>query len=191
MGISGFWNGNPSSVGTYTDPNTSYSSCCVSANGWYSVDGMLFAQSKVRVADVLDGTSNTMMVAEESDFLRYADGTAPADVRSGGLYGWTMGSSSNPAAYPSTPDYRAFNTQTVRYPINNLFATAASPGSGPANGSYPGGVDLQMNMPIRSAHTAGANVLFTDGSVQYLSSGTDITVLAGLAARADGQVLPW
>jgi prepilin-type N-terminal cleavage/methylation domain-containing protein/prepilin-type processing-associated H-X9-DG protein len=187
MGINGFWDGNPTTIGTFTDSKTSYSSCCVTANGWYSINGMMYAQSMIRITDVTDGTSNTMMVAEESDYLRYADGTAPTDIRSGGLYGWTMGSADTPATWPTTVDYRPFNTQTVRYPINTVFSTAASPGSGPANGSWPGGTDLQMNMPIRSAHTGGANVLYADGSVHFLTNQTAMSVLGALAARADAQ----
>jgi prepilin-type N-terminal cleavage/methylation domain-containing protein len=189
MGINGFWNGNPTTLGTFTDTQTSYSSCCVGGNGWYSTNGVLYAQSKVRILDIGDGTSNTMMVAEESDFLRYADGTAPADIRSGGLYGWTMGSASTPSSYPSTPDYRPFNTQTVRYPINTVFANSNGGGSGAANGAYPGGLDLQMNMPIRSAHTGGALALLADGSVQFLTNNTAINVLGALAARSDNQVV--
>jgi prepilin-type N-terminal cleavage/methylation domain-containing protein/prepilin-type processing-associated H-X9-DG protein len=189
MGINGFWNGDPTTIGSFSDTNVSYdSTCCVTANGWYSVNGVLFAQSKIRIADVTDGISNTMMVGEESDFLRYGDGTAPTDIRSGGPYGWTMGCANSPAAYPNVPDYRPFNTQTLRYPINYVPSTAASPGSGPANGTWPGGLDLQMNMPIRSAHPGGANVLFADGSVQFLSNNTPFTVLAALSVRFDGQV---
>jgi prepilin-type processing-associated H-X9-DG protein len=188
MGINGFWNGNPTTIGTFTDSKVSHTGCCTGAPGWYSVNGMLFAQSKVRIADVTDGTSNTMIVGEESDFLRFGDGTPPTDIRSGGLYGWTMGSANTPTTWPSTPDCRHFNTQTVRYPINYMPSTVASPGSGPANGTWNGGTDLQANMPIRSAHPGGANVLIVDGSVQFLSSNTPLTVLGPLAARLDGQV---
>jgi prepilin-type N-terminal cleavage/methylation domain-containing protein/prepilin-type processing-associated H-X9-DG protein len=192
MGINGFWanwTGSAITLGSYSDSKVSYSSCCVTANGWYSVNGVLFAQSRIRIADIIDGTSNTMMVGEESDFLRYGDGTAPTDIRSGGMYGWTMGSANNPASWPSVPDYRPFNTQTVRYSINYVPSTTATPGSGPANGTWPGGTDLQMDMPIRSAHPGGANVLFADGSVQFLTNSTDLTVLYMLAARADAQAL--
>ena len=109
-----------------------------------------------------------MVVAEESDYLRYTDGTAPTDIRSGGLYGWTMGSSSSPAVYPSTPDYRPFNTQTVRYEINRVFSTSYGGGASPnSNGSWPGGTDLQNNMPIRSAHPGGAAVVYADARCTF------------------------
>ncbi|MCE9565011.1 MAG: DUF1559 domain-containing protein [Planctomycetes bacterium] len=188
MGIAGFWNGQPSTLGSFSDSKTNYSSCCTSNNGWYSANGILYGMSRTQIGDISDGTSNTMVVAEESDFLRYSDGTAPADIRSGGLYGWTMGSSNSPTVYPASSDYRAFNTQTVRYGINNKPAIVGANG-GPANGMMPGGTDRQENMPIRSAHPGGAAVLLADGSVQFLSEGTALNVLFGLAARADGQVV--
>lgn len=188
-GISGFWNGNPSTLGTFTDSNTSYSGCCTSGSGWYSANGVLYGQSTIRVADITDGTSSTMVVAEESDYLRYTDGTVPTDIRSGGLYGWTMGCAAAPAVYPNTPDYRPFNTQTVRYQINQVFVTSYGGGASPnSNGAWPGGSDLQNNMPIRSAHPGGASVVYADGSVHFLSNTTSLNVLYALAARADGQV---
>lgn len=187
-GISGFWNGNPSTLGSYVDSKTSYTGCCTGGPGWYSANGILYGQSMTRIADILDGTSNTMVVAEESDYLRYTDGTAPTDIRSGGLYGWTMGCSASPAVYPSTPDYRPFNTQTVRYEINRVFSTSYGGGASPnSNGASPTGTDLQNNMPIRSAHPGGAAALYADGSVHFLSNATELNVLYALAARNDGQ----
>ncbi|WP_439623908.1 DUF1559 family PulG-like putative transporter [Gemmata sp.] len=188
MGISGFWNGSPTTLGTFSDSKTNYSNCCTSNSGWYSVNGIMYAQSRTQITDISDGTSNTMIVAEESDFLRYSDGTAPSDVRSGGLYGWTMGASSPPTAYPTSSDHRAFNTQTVRYGINNRPAVVGANG-GPANGMMPGGTDIQRNMPIRSAHPGGAVVLLADGSVQFLTDNSSLDVVFAYAARADGQVV--
>ncbi|OAI38681.1 hypothetical protein AYO40_01620 [Planctomycetaceae bacterium SCGC AG-212-D15] len=188
-GISGFWNGNPSTLSSFVDSKTSYTGCCTTGPGWYSTNGVLYGQSMIRIADILDGTSNTMVVAEESDYLRYTDGTAPTDIRSGGLYGWTMGCSPAPAVYPSVPDYRPFNTQTVRYEINRVFSTSYGGGASPnSNGAHPAGTDLQNNMPIRSAHPGGAAVLYADGSVHFLGNATDLNVLYALAARSDGQV---
>ena len=188
-GISGFWNGQPSTLGSFSDSKTSYTGCCVGGTGWYSANGVFYGQSTTRITDIMDGTSSTMVVAEEADFLRYTDGTAPTDIRSGGLYGWTMGCSSSPAVYPNIPDYRPFNTQTIRYQVNQVFSTSYGGGSFPnSNGAYPGGTDLQVNMPIRSAHPGGAAVLYADGSVHFLSNATDLNVLYALAARSDGQV---
>ena len=94
-----------------------------------------------------------------------------------------------PGSLPEHPDYRPFNTQTIRYEINRVFSTSYGGGSSPnSNGAYPGGTDLQNNMPIRSAHPGGAGVVYADGSVHFLSNATDLNVLYALAARFDGQV---
>ena len=41
-----------------------------------------------------------------------------------------------------------------------------------------------------SLHAGGANVLFADGSVHFLRDGTSIQVVAALATRAGGEVIP-
>ena len=99
-----------------------------------------------------------------------------------------MGSSSAVTVYPASSDHRPFNTQTVRYAINNKPAIVGATGSG-ANGMMPGGTDLQRNMPIRSAHPGGDFVLLADGSVQFLSDSTALDVIYAFSARADGQVI--
>ena len=46
MGISGFWNGQPSTLGSFSDSKTNYSSCCTSNSGWYSTNGIMYGQSR-------------------------------------------------------------------------------------------------------------------------------------------------
>jgi prepilin-type N-terminal cleavage/methylation domain-containing protein len=190
MGIAGYWNGNPVTVGPWTDTRTSYWNCCDGGTGWYSFGGVLYGQSQIQLTQILDGTSNTLMVAEESDYLRFTDGTH-VDIRSGGLYGWTMGAANAPVSYPSVIDARQFNTQTIRYGINHILDD--SNGSTNDNGAWPGGTDLNANMPIRSPHVGGANVLACDGTVHFLMNSTSLTVLGMLAIRDDNQAvtLPW
>ncbi len=43
---------------------------------------------------------------------------------------------------------------------------------------------------IKSNHSAGANALFADGSVHYLSDSLDATLLAALVTRAGGEAVP-
>jgi prepilin-type N-terminal cleavage/methylation domain-containing protein/prepilin-type processing-associated H-X9-DG protein len=59
------------------------------------------------------------------------------------------------------------------------------------NGQVPGGcaINCSNNSEVYSFHPAGANVVFADGSVHFLSSGLDLCVLAGLATRAGGEVV--
>ena len=126
--------------GSINDPlsRVSYSTCCT-VSGWHSLGGVFFGQSRIKLVQIADGTSNTMMIAEESDYLRYTDGTK-TDIRSGGLYGWTMGALSTPPIYPAQNDSRQFNTQTVRFPVNFLLDPNGASVNG--NGAASGGTDL-------------------------------------------------
>jgi len=117
---------------------------------------------------IVDGTSNTMLLAEQSDWMY--NGSAQQDPRSDVGFGWLYGGC--PWNYWATT-----NSTTVRYPIN--YKTWSSPGidtSGP------------LNRPIISPHTGGgANVAFADGSVRFLSQNININLLYLLCDRDDGQ----
>jgi prepilin-type N-terminal cleavage/methylation domain-containing protein/prepilin-type processing-associated H-X9-DG protein len=59
------------------------------------------------------------------------------------------------------------------------------------DGSIPGpcSMNCSNNSEMYSFHPGGANVVFADGSVHFLSSGLDLCVLAALATRAGGEVV--
>src|SRR5262249_38269040 len=60
------------------------------------------------------------------------------------------------------------------------------------SGLIPGSCALNCsnNSEIYAFHPAGANVVFADGSVPFLSSNLDLCVLAALVTRAGGEVVP-
>ena len=148
---------------------------------WVSMGGVLIAERCVAISEITDGTSNTIIVGEQSDWLSpIVSTTAPnsqcdtGDCRSDCGHGFMMGT-----AAPSVSDYRQFNMTAVLYPVN--YKTATATGIAGNCGS---------NTPIQSVHPGGANVLFADGSVQILSESLDIAVLRNLATRNDGKVIP-
>ena len=125
----------------------------------------------VSMAAITDGTTNTMMVAEQSDWCRSASGQK-LDCRSDCGHGFTMG----PADYGWE---RTFNLTTVLHRMNEK--------------SYSGlGVqgNCGPNRPIQSPHSGGAQVLLCDGSVRFLSESINVQTLYDLANRDDGHVLP-
>ena len=124
----------------------------------------MFGQnSSCRVADVRDGTSNTIAMAERT-----------YDVYNGPCSAW---------------GYRAWVMVGVDvgdgYGIN-VWANAAY-----GDESIPG--RLLTWASAGSLHPGGAHVLLADGSVEFVNENTDTVILEKLSAMADGQIFatPW
>jgi prepilin-type processing-associated H-X9-DG protein len=121
----------------------------------------------------VDGSTNTIIVGEQSGWCRTTTGS-PVDCRSDFGHGFTMG----PWPKGNTNDKRFFNGTTVRYPINSIAWNQKGVGD-----QY-----YATNRPIQSAHTGGANVLLADGSVHFLAQGLDLQTLFNLSNRDDRKV---
>jgi len=149
-----------------------------------SAGGLLFPGSKINFGGMTDGTSNTIVVADQSNFLTLTDGSKQA-WNSAGPHGWAMGSgnANSPPAYTDRP----FNTTTIRYTIN---FTKSGGWTNPACCNPTDGVGSNTggNIPLNSAHTGGVNVLRGDGTIAFLRDSTDLTVLMALSTRDDGVV---
>jgi prepilin-type processing-associated H-X9-DG protein len=159
-----------------------------------SSGGMLIKVSNlsesIRLNEVLDGTSNVVMVGEQSDYA-YQNGT-PRDVRTSNSRGFHMGTSyvaraSGPASLDAckpppgqgaqTNCQRCYNTTTIRWPINNgrkVFHSATM-------------MELRCNKPIISAHPGGAHLLFGDAHVAFARQDMPVTTLKFLCDRDDGN----
>jgi prepilin-type processing-associated H-X9-DG protein len=179
VGISGAVNG---VIPGYTESrvNSAAAASCCGGGGPAGLNGVLYGGSVVKISDLMDGTSNTIMIGEHGNFITDTSGNKN-QWTAGGLYGWSMGyGSATPA---TTTDNRFFNCTTIRYSINQT--------SGWTNNCTTGVCsDNGNNIPLNSGHTGGVNVVFGDGHVQFLANGTAISTLAELATRDDGQVLP-
>ena len=141
-----------------------------SAIGIQSSDGVLVAKSFVSLGDITDGSSNTIAIGEQSDWLYDSTGDVQ-DGRSDYGHGFTMAAAST--------DSRWFNTTTVRYGINYKVWNAKGIGE-----PY-----YACNRPIQSAHPGVANVLMADGSVGSLSESLDLQTLFDLCNRNDGHLV--
>lgn len=126
----------------------------------------------VTFGEISDGSSNTMILGEQSDWMLNANGVQ-VDVRSDGNHGFTMGTS------PWQSGRRLFNLTVVVHPINekNILSAFGSAGN------------IGVNRPIQSAHPGGANVSLCDGSIHFLPDSTDLIGLKNLADRDDGNVV--
>ncbi|QEG33422.1 DUF1559 domain-containing protein [Bythopirellula goksoeyrii] len=161
-GVSGAWN-HESAVDHGSNPYGN--------PGWVSKGGTLVAAEHISIAEITDGTSNTLSIVEQSDWCKDEIGEdvyCTADCE----HGFSMGFGNTDVAE------RTFNATTVMHSVGEKSATALSVGG-----------NCGMNSPIQSAHPSGALAAFCDGSVHFLSDDTDIQTLYNLANRDDGLVV--
>jgi prepilin-type N-terminal cleavage/methylation domain-containing protein/prepilin-type processing-associated H-X9-DG protein len=127
-------------------------------------------RGKAKLTDMTDGTSNTIMVAEDGGRHQvYARGKPVAD-NAPGRPGWTLNAAW--ADYNTAIRVRGFSADGTR---------------------VDGGccvVNCNNVNQIYAFHAGGANALRGDGSVQFLSDSVAPGVLGALLTRAGGEVVP-
>jgi prepilin-type N-terminal cleavage/methylation domain-containing protein len=185
MGIMGATDGNG-----FTNPanrvGTMAGSCCdaQAQGGIIAAGGVMLNHYAKGVRDITDGTSNTMVVGEASNWGRDAAGNP---IQWNGIHGIMMG---NPQLYgvedcPSACFDRIFNLTTVRYPPN-----APAYYDGTAANPWPGISDnFGMNNPLSSPHTGGIHALFGDGTVRFIGNNIDMLTMRRLCTRDDNGTL--
>ncbi|MGF1581863.1 MAG: DUF1559 domain-containing protein [Gemmataceae bacterium] len=167
--------------------NTSTANCC--SGGIASFGGILHPNSQHSLQQITDsdGTSNTLLVSEQGDYLWTIDNSRQAWT-SGGPHGMIIGwryTDTNPNQGQNY-DARTFNITTVRHPINQKRGWPNAPGH---CGQFGVCENTGTNIPLNSTHTGGVNALLADGHVRFLSDTTDLGLLAFLATRDDGQTI--
>jgi len=151
--------------------------CSCPAQGIHARGGLLLAIKSLNFRDIVDGTSNTMFVSEQSDFAKNNVGQGQ-QVQITNNHGWMMGT----AGLSETTTQRRFNLTTIRYAPNAVkqFGGSLLPGVCNNDGANNG---------IFSPHTGGVQALLGDGSVKFISDNIDLSTLKRAATRNDGQVL--
>lgn len=128
--------------------------------GCMNADGVFFISSNIGFRDIKDGLSNTIMVSE------VIDSGGDADRLGGGgsdrKYIFSNGADSNPPTEMSEYLIAAESND----PINGLAEEAA--------GSY---------------HKGGAQFVFGDGSVRFLSENIDMNTYQAVSTRAKSEVV--
>ena len=143
-----------------------------------SAAGALFQNSQTTFASMTDGSSNVMVVGEQSTMMKDTSNTFQPTWNAGGIYGFCMGYGNA----TTTSDNRHFNCTTIRYKIN--YKTNVSGGTCTSTGICN---DSSNNSPLISNHPSGVMILLGDGSVRLLSDNTAMPVLGRLSVRDDGQ----
>jgi prepilin-type processing-associated H-X9-DG protein len=131
-----------------------------------SKGGVLFLDSRVRLADITDGSSETLLVGERPP---------SADLTLGWWYG----------GWGQAKDGSADSVLGVRERIvSSRWDDCDSPTFRP--GRLGDGCSA---FHYWSVHIGGGHFLFADGSVRYMSYGAD-PLMPALATRAGGEVVP-
>jgi len=162
--------------------------------------GMLPPAEHVNIAGCTDGTSNTMIVSEQSDWLRST--TASVSNEYHGDAGWTTGIDGSGGWLAGTGTFDDLRKQVARRGgtstldqcsfgvLSNLTTVRYKPDLKKCMGGALGVAETQPNghnNPLQSAHPGGILCGFVDGSVQFVSGTTDLGVLLRIAIKSDGQ----
>ncbi len=149
----------PSSPNNYEKEEiaiTNYAGCHHDVEAPIDADnnGVLFLNSRLRFSQILDGSSQTIMLGET--ISRRED------------LGWASGTSAS-----------LRNTGNFETPLKNNSLTVKV--DEPSGTLVVGG--------FGSYHTGGAQFVFADGSVHFLSQNVDKGIFSKLGNRADGEML--
>ena len=133
-------------------------------------DGMFFGCSSVKIRDVSDGTSSTIMIGESF--------TDPTYVKDGqGMDYWQIGS-------PQTGGWVLGGIGGTEYSelVGSTFARINSRRDPTVHGTA-------IEMSFGSWHVGGAHFTMADGTVRFISENVDLQVYRRLATRGGGEVV--
>jgi prepilin-type N-terminal cleavage/methylation domain-containing protein/prepilin-type processing-associated H-X9-DG protein len=130
---------------------------------------------KVRLDDVKDGASNTVMIVEEAGrpnhWVRL--GRGPDNVNPGGGNESVVNGRVNGGAWADNDNHCPLHGFTP----DGLHAPGPCP------------INCTNNKETFSFHSGGTNSVFADGSVHFLADSISIRVYAALITRAGGEVV--
>ena len=136
-------------------------------------NGVFFACSQVRLADITDGLSSTILVGESL--------TDPRFVKDGqGMDHWVIGS---PQIDPCRCDGGSAGTE-----FSEAVGTAVAPMN--LRKHDPGAHGRLMELSFGSYHDRGAHFAKGDGSVQFLGDAIELSVYQALFSRNRGDIGP-
>ena len=168
----------PSDSGVFAAPGigtSNYAGCHHDVEAPIDADnhGVLFLNSHVRLADITDGASQTILIGEKL--------ITPSDL------GWLSGTRAT-LRNTGSPINASSRGGGVLAQIGDVPNWALRGVTGPST-TPPGGNAALIVGGFESSHPGGAQAAFVDGSVHYLREMMSASVLSQLGHRTDGKLL--
>ena len=129
--------------------------------------GVLGLNVARRIAEITDGTSNTLILGEDA----------------GRRQRWEMGRL-------VTSEIDTNDNANWANPAGNISLKGYNPSTWPGTVPGPCAINCTNEQQVYGFHPGGANALCVDGSVHVLRDNLDINVLVGLITRHLGEVIP-
>jgi prepilin-type N-terminal cleavage/methylation domain-containing protein/prepilin-type processing-associated H-X9-DG protein len=167
------WRNGHYGIGSYGGNGGRRSAGAIAVPGTFPTrDGIMYLSSQVRIADILDGTSNTLLLGErfhrDPDYDRITQGTERGPLVSQGMWAIVVDLPRHIALSPPVPINYQVPASIPEGDILTIYNRLCAYGSG---------------------HPGGANFAFADGSGRFLSDRTRVEILQALSTRAGGEVV--
>ena len=168
-------------AGAYPDPAGRVSNTCTHGNrGWVCRNGLLPPNESKSVRHATDGTSKTILVAEQSGKVGIPFTSTRLvyyPIRSNYAGGWAGAFGYETADEAAGTGLYYNGLTTVRWKLNAPRAVVGSSDQAGMN-----------NTILNSSHEGSVQVVLADGSVHALSDGMDVALLRMLCSADDGLV---
>ncbi len=146
---------------------------------------VIYGNSRVRVGDVTDGTSNTLVLSEITPGLPNVQQDNQYTTCLAGGSTWSGMTAYEPVGYNwlYANGMQSWSFTTLLKPNDPIYKLQGglwcvqSPWVGPAQ------------FGARSDHVGGVHTLLCDGAVRFISENVDLTTWRNLSLRADGNVV--
>ena len=195
-----------------TDPDFAYypMNYVVNMGEWFIYDpvskrsgtGLVYPNSKTGFRDVLDGTSNTLALAEVKAFNPYLrDGLTPSALGEATptlpqavvAYGGNFKMNSGHTEWIDSRIHQSGFTTTFGPNTKLLYNSAGAEDDVDFNSSREGKTITEPTyaaVTARSYHPGGVPASLVDGSVQFFTDSIDLTIWHALGTRGGHEVIP-
>ncbi len=160
-------------IGNAGTPTTDHTTSSGTEPVMKSLDGVFYISSRVKIGQITDGTSSTILVGEAVPEVPAVTSAKETRAPSGGRKDhWAIGSD---------------DIDTGDYDASEFFGSTAAPLNVPVVPTSDPAWPL-YELSFGSMHTGGANVVLADGSVRFVTNGITAGNWKSLGTRAGNDL---